>query len=130
MRLVLDASAAINSVIPGHLREVTLQRLEGAEPFAPGLIDTEVLSGLARLERAGALSAAESDYAVAAWQRMPCTRVPVERLLPEIWALRQHVRVTDAHYVVLARALRAPLLTADLRLARATLPGLSVLTIA
>ncbi|MDO5738734.1 MAG: type II toxin-antitoxin system VapC family toxin [Ornithinimicrobium sp.] len=129
MRLVLDASAAVNALVPGHLHDATMRRLEDGELLAPDLIDIEVISALARLERGDAITTAEADRAVTAWQRLPCTRVSVEALLPEIWALRRSIRISDAHYVVLAGVLSAPLLTADQRVARAGLPGLSVLTI-
>lgn len=129
MRLVLDASAAVNALIPGELRELTLHRLEGAELLAPDLIDTEVLSALARLSRADVITSDEADRALASWQRLPCTRVSVEPVLADIWALRQAMRVTDAHYMVLCRVFRATLLTADQRLVRAAPPGVSILTI-
>lgn len=129
MRLVLDASAAVNAVIPGHLRDATLGRLEGAELLAPDLIDTEVLSVLARLARAAAITADEASHALAAWQRLPCTRVSVEPLLADIWAMRHSLRIADAHYVVLCRVFRATLLTADQRLVRAAPSGVSVLTV-
>lgn len=129
MRLVLDASAAVNAVVPGHLREATLRHLDDAELFAPDLVDTEVVSALARLERAVVISTTETARAVAAWQLLPCTRVPVETLLSQVWALRRAVRISDACYVALAAALESPLLTADARLARAPLPGISILTI-
>lgn len=129
MRIVLDASAAVNAVIPGHLRAATLRRLDGSQPFAPDLVDTEVLSALARLERTVVLTTDEADRAVSSWQTMPCTRIDVEPLLPEIWALRRSLRISDAHYVALCRTLDAPLLTADGRLVRAAPPGVSVLTV-
>lgn len=93
------------------------------------LIDTEVLSALARLERTGSISVVEADQAVHAWRHLPLTRIQAGELLGEIWALRHGVRISDANYVVLARALASPLLTADVRLARAPLPGVSVLLV-
>lgn len=129
MRLVLDASAAVNAVLPGHLREATLRRLEGSELFAPDLIDTEVLSALARLERVELVSAEEAGRALDSWRSLPCTRVGIEPLVPEIWSMRRSLRISDAHYVALCRVLDAPLLTADGRLARGVPPGVSVLTI-
>lgn len=129
MRLVLDASAAVNALIPSELRDRTRERFVGADLCAPTLIDTEVLSTLARLQRAGSLSTSEADRALLAWQRLPLTRLPINELLGEVWALRHAVRINDAHYVVAARVLAAPLLTADLRLARTSVPALSVLTV-
>ncbi len=129
MRLVLDASAAVNALVPGLLREATWRHLAGAELVAPALVDTEVLSALARLERAGALSTAEADDAVDAWLRLPLDRVPGDVVAREAWALRGAVRVADAHYVALSRLLGAPLLTADARLARAPLAGVTLVVV-
>lgn len=129
MRLVLDASAAVTALVPGQLRDATLRHLDDAELFAPDLIDTEVVSALARLERGGVITTAEADRAAAAWRLLPCTRVPVETLLEQVWALRRAIRISDAGYVALAAALPAPLLTADRRLARAAPAGVSVLAV-
>lgn len=129
MRLVLDASAAVNALIPSELRDHTRQRMKEADLCAPHLIDTEVLSALARLVRSGAINSTEADRAVAAWHRLAMTRISVEQLLREIWSLRERIRISDAHYVALAQALEAPLLTADRCLARAALPSPSIFTI-
>lgn len=125
--LVLDASAAVHALLPSHLREPTWERLRGAEVIAPALIDTEVLSALARLGRAGQITTAEADGAVEAWGTFPCARVASVALLGAVWGLRGAVRIADAHYVALAGALAAPLLTADPRLARAPITGVTVL---
>ena len=51
-------------------------------------------------------------------------RFPTLPLLPGAWTLRANVSAYDACYVALARDLRCPLVTRDLRLSRA--PGLGV----
>ena len=51
-----------------------------------------------------------------------------DALLDGIWSLRANFTAYDAAYVVLATALRAPLVTRDLRLARAASSQLEVLT--
>jgi predicted nucleic acid-binding protein len=129
VRLVLDASAAVNALVPGLLRESTWRHLEGAELVAPALVDTEVLSALARLERSGELRTAEADDAVDAWLQLPLDRVPGDVVAREVWSLRGSVRVADAHYVALARLLGAPLLTADARLARTPLAGVTLVVV-
>lgn len=48
-----------------------------------------------------------AERAVAAWQRLPCTRVSIQPLVPEIWAARRSLRISDAHYMVLSLALSA-----------------------
>ncbi|WP_029288312.1 type II toxin-antitoxin system VapC family toxin [Cellulomonas sp. HZM] len=129
MRVVLDASVAVHALIPGPLQRIARARLAGSEPLAPALIDTEVLSAVARLERSGALTSAEASDAVDAWSTFPCDRVHHVDLLRHVWAERGRLRVADAFYVAVARATDAPLLTADLRLASAVGVGVSVLVI-
>jgi predicted nucleic acid-binding protein len=58
---------------------------------------------------------------------LPVFLVSTAALLPDAWTLRQAITVNDACYVVLARHLRATLVTGDLRLARA--PQLDVPTL-
>lgn len=54
----------------------------------------------------------------------PVRRMTTSGLITQIWSLRRNVTPYDACYVALAKRLPAPLLTLDLRLARA--PGLGV----
>ncbi len=119
MRVVLDASAGVDSVLASYRGAQVLDALSGSELWAPSLVDSEVLSALARLERAGVLTAAEATHALGAWSRVPCQRVPSELLLQDAWSRRAALRVSDAQYVALADRLGAPLLTCDARLARA-----------
>jgi predicted nucleic acid-binding protein len=124
--MVLDASTAVNALIPGALRAVSLRAI-GSEDFAaPALIDSEVASALARLERARRLTGAEADAALTVWADLDVERVDLPQLLPQAWGLRHRIQLTDAFYVVLARALECPLLTCDGKLARAGIPGLVV----
>jgi len=129
VRAVLDASAAVHALVPSTLRSTVWARLRGSEVVAPALIDTEVLSALARLERGGEVTRSEADAAASSWQTFPCTRVTAEPLLEAIWNLRGALRIADAHYLALAGALGVPLLTADARLARAPVSGVSVLLV-
>lgn len=129
MRLVLDASVAVNLLVPGLAQATSRERIVGADLWAPTLIDTEVLSAIARLERAGSVTPQEAEGAVTAWLDLPCERVPIPQLARHIWELRGRVRIADAHYVVLAQALDVPLLTADRRLAAAVPPQTSVLLV-
>lgn len=129
MTAVLDASAAVHALIPSTLAGRVHDVLRGEEVLAPTLVDTEVLSALARLERAGDISCEEADAAVVAWEHFPCHRVPTTALLGEIWRLRSAVRVADAHYLALAAAVGGTLVTADAQLARAGVGGVNVLVV-
>lgn len=84
----------------------------------------EVLSALAGLERRGVITPARATEAVTDLLDLPVVRVATEGLLLDVWALRANVCAYDAAYVVLARRLGCPLVTADRRLAAA--PGLGV----
>ena len=50
-------------------------------------------------------------------------------MVARIWSLRGHITVYDAHYVALAEAFEAPLLTGDHRLASATEELIEVITV-
>src|SRR5699024_7257222 len=115
MRVVLDASAGVDSVLANYRGAQVLDALSRSELWAPSLVDSEVLSALARMERAGAISGAEATRGLDSWSRVPCQRFPSELLLQDAWSLR----VSDAQYVALADRLGATLLTSDARLARA-----------
>jgi predicted nucleic acid-binding protein len=89
---------------------------------APHLIDVEVVSALRREHRAGRIGTERAMHALADLPRLPLRRVTHTHLLARAWALRDNLSAYDATYVALAERLRAPLLTADARLARA--PGI------
>lgn len=124
-RLVLDASAAVDLLLGVPRGRSVARHLVDAEVVAPALIDTEVLSALARLERGASITTASAASALAHWRAIPVERVVTTALAGQIWALRAAVRVTDAHYVALARLIEAPLITSDARLTRAVVPGVT-----
>ena len=86
----------------------------------PVVIDASALVYLiVQSERAPAVAQAVDDLMDA-----PVRRFSTLPLLAEAWTLRASVSAADACYVVLARILRCPLVTADRKLSRA--PGLGV----
>ena len=86
----------------------------------PVVIDASALVDLiVQSERAPAVAQAVDDLMDA-----PVRRFSTLPLLAEAWTLRANVSAADACYVVLARILRCPLVTADRKLSRA--PGLGV----
>ena len=128
MTLVLDASAAVELALWTERGRRVADRL-GDDLFAPELLDVEALAALARLVRSGDVRAEDADTAVAALLRLPLTRVSHLALAAGAWRLRDRVRLADAFYASCAALLSAPLLTCDGRLARAPLPGVSVLLV-
>jgi predicted nucleic acid-binding protein len=129
MIAVIDASAAVDLLVSrrlaGRVREVVV----GYRLHAPGIVDLEVAGALARLERARTLTAAQAETALALWLDAAVVRVEPKELTAAAFAQRASLRVSDAFYVALARALAAPLITTDHRLARAPLTGLTVIAI-
>lgn len=126
MSLVLDASAVIDILVSTRRRQVALDALTGHELHAPQIIDLEVLSALARLERAGHLERTQSDRALQDWQALAIERIDHQMLTPSAWALRHSVRLSDAFYLSAAIGLRLPLLTSDARLARSPVKDVTI----
>lgn len=103
--------------------------IAGADMVAPDLLNVEVLSVLRRLEQSGTLKPARAAQAVADVARAPLRRLPTLALLPDVWSLRHNVSPHDACYVALARTLRCSVVTADVRLSRASGLGASIVTV-
>lgn len=76
----------------------------------------------------GRLSGARAAVALDRLLAAPVRRVQVRSLLNEAWVLRHNVVMNNALYVVLARHVGAPLVTADVALARAPALGVEVIT--
>jgi predicted nucleic acid-binding protein len=121
--IVLDASAVVSILLdPGPDAEPIRGRIEspGESVHVPHLLDVEVLNVLRRQTRHGILSKERGATALQDLENIKMTRYPHVPLLKRIWKLRENVTAYDAAYVALAEALRAPLLTRDARLARAS----------
>ncbi|MGH3715949.1 MAG: type II toxin-antitoxin system VapC family toxin [Micromonosporaceae bacterium] len=127
--IVVDASAAVELLLRTPRGEQVAARLEGEHAAAPELLDVEVISAMARLLRARAISEADAGSAVELLERMPLTRVRHEVLDQRSWQLRDRVRIAAAFYVACSELFRSPLLTCDPRLARAALPGTAMLLV-
>ena len=124
MPVVIDASALFELVVKSELAPAVAQAVGATDMVAPDVVNPEVLSILRRVERRGALTAQRAVQAVDDLMDAPVRRFSTLPLLAEAWTLRANVAAADACYVVLARVLRCPLVTADRKLARA--PGLGV----
>jgi predicted nucleic acid-binding protein len=110
------------------LRSPAAQAVEAAildrDTFAPELLDVEVMSALARLEREGELEPRLAGNALSVLLAAPVTRVPHAGLIMDAWTRRHNLSSYDSIYVALAARLGCPLITGDGRLARA--PGLGI----
>jgi len=126
-RIVLDASAVVEALVDVRsLGAEVRMAIAECEAHAPDLIDAEVLSALARMERAGTLMRDAANMAVDFWEVAPVKLHDGRGLMPQAWRTRGSVRISDGFYLALAFALEVPLITCDGRLARAPHPGVSV----
>jgi len=85
---------------------------------APHIVDLEIMQYLRRYDRTQHGNAVR---ALRRFQLITIRRFDHQPLLPRIWELRHNLTAYDAAYVALAEAIRAPLLTSDLKIANA--PG-------
>lgn len=117
--MVLDASVLVDLLAGTDRAERVRARLAGTVMHAPAHLDVEVVSALGRLERGNVLDPARAAAALSALRAVPVTRHELPGLVAGAWARREFLRMSDAFYVELATQLGTPLLTTDLRLARA-----------
>lgn len=126
--VVLDASAAVE-ILLGTNKGAALRAAfpPQAIEWVPEVFFVEVAAVLRRAELGGHITAARAMAALSRLLVAPFQRAQVKPLLREAWSLRHNVIVPDALYVVLARHLRAPLITADIKLATAPNLGITIL---
>jgi len=114
--IVLDASVIVDFLLglPPHAPAIAERiRAEAPELAAPYLLDAEVGQVLRRHVRAGHVPATRAEEAIEDLLALPMVRYPHAPFLSRAFALRDNTTVYDALYLVLAEALRAPLLTRD-----------------
>lgn len=128
--VVLDASAGVEILLltPAGRRLLAQLPLD-AEEWVPELYFAEVAAALRRGAIHARFPLPRIEAALSRLLTAPVRRVEVRPLLREAWSMRQNQNLTvaDAVYVVMARVLEGPLVTADLRLAAT--PGLAVSTV-
>jgi predicted nucleic acid-binding protein len=122
VRLVVDASVAVEYLLRTPTGRAAAPQLALADIFAPELLDAEVLATLRKAVLRGGVTVERAEQALADLALWPVSRLSHVPLLPLAWSLRGNVTGYDALYVAAARLVGAPLITADGRLARA--PGL------
>ncbi|MGN6557706.1 MAG: type II toxin-antitoxin system VapC family toxin [Solirubrobacterales bacterium] len=118
---IVDASVVFEFVTPGGREEAAAERLLGRQGafWAPELLDAEIGSALRRAVRSKNINADQAAEALGELRTLPIHRVSHERLAQFAWLLRDNVSFYDGLYVALAQLLEKPLLTFDMRLARA-----------
>ena len=124
--IVVDASLMVNALIERPADPELLSLLADEELHAPTLLDLEVANTLRGHTLGGKLDQARLDRAVENFSAFRIERYPMSHQLGYILDLRDDFTAYDAAYVVLARALEAPLVTADAKLAEAGKVGVEV----
>jgi predicted nucleic acid-binding protein len=122
--VIVDATAMVAAIgDPGAVGEAARAQLSSAPAWhAPAHMAVEVVRIFDRLARHGQLTDGQARvYAMHMVDGIGAAVVlHVDRsLLPAAWSMRANLSTYDAVYVALAEQLSLPLLTADLRLARA-----------
>ncbi len=115
--IVVDASAAVSALLnAGPAR----QALAEEQLHVPHLIDPEVAHALRRGVASSHIEPGDAWTALDRWRRLGMARHAVFHLLERVWELRENLSAYDASYVALAESLGCALLTADVRMGRAT----------
>jgi predicted nucleic acid-binding protein len=124
IRVVIDASAAVEYLLRTPLGQKLDDLLEDAFFLAPALLDVEVFSVVRRAVLQKKLEEHRARLALEDLGAWPVERVPHSALLKEAWKHRHNVSAYDAFYVAVAKLYNAQLLTADGPLSKA--PGLGI----
>lgn len=114
--VVADASALVDLLLGNEIGDAVRRRISGQVLHAPAHIDTEVLSALGRLHRAGEIAADGVETKLHELTAAPIQRHPLTGLLLGAWARRHQLRLADALYVELAVSRGLALVTTDSRL--------------
>jgi len=119
--MVLDSSACLDLVLGSEPGRALWGFLLDPEPalLAPGHLWVEVGRVLRARIADGALSRRHGEAALADFIDLGVEETQVEPLLVRAWQLRANLTIDDGVFVALAEATAQPLLTTDLRLARA-----------
>ncbi|HEU0256876.1 MAG TPA: type II toxin-antitoxin system VapC family toxin [Microbacteriaceae bacterium] len=122
MTLVVDASALSEYLIGSRRGLAAARAFAGHERslHMPHLAVSEVTSVLRSWVAREDVTESRARGALEDLADFPATRYAAEPFLTRIWQLRHNLSSYDAHYVALAEALAAPLLTADARIAHAS----------
>ncbi|MGH3613787.1 MAG: type II toxin-antitoxin system VapC family toxin [Pseudonocardia sp.] len=119
--IVVDCAAVVDALTAVDDTDDLRKFLASDELDAPALLDFEVVSALRGLTLRGDLSAGRAEDTLTDFEDMQIHRWPAgDALRRRAFQLRDNVSAYDAAYVALAEALDCPLLTRDVRLAKAS----------
>ncbi|MEU9076120.1 type II toxin-antitoxin system VapC family toxin [Kitasatospora sp. NPDC004745] len=120
----MDASALVLALADGGERGAAARAELAADPdwTAPEHVVVEVMQSLRGLYLARELTADRVAELTRELAGLAIRKVEVAPLLARIWELRDNLTPDDAAYVAVAELHGVPLVTADLRLMRASGP--------
>jgi predicted nucleic acid-binding protein len=124
--IVVESSAMVDALVGDPANPDLLALLADEDLHAPALLDFEVASALRGHLLGGKLDPVRLDEAVAEFAAFHIERHQMTDLLGHMLDLRDNFTVYDAAYLVLARALEAPVVSADAKLKEATQLGIRV----
>jgi predicted nucleic acid-binding protein len=125
--IVLDSAAAADYLLRLEPNASWVEsQLDAAQwrLHAPHLFDVEVAGSVRRLKVKGHLDDSAAADVLRDLRDLDVLRYPHSQLIDVAWELRENLTIQDGVFVALAQALRAPVVTTDLRFAGA--PGLPV----
>lgn len=126
MRLVIDASVAVEFLLRTPLGLALQARLMRSELLAPDILDADVLAVLRRATYQRRLELSRAEEAIEDLTAWPLRRIPCVSLVRAAWAFRDNVTAYDALQLAAAARFDAPLLTADGALARGPAVGIVI----
>ena len=116
--IVVDASALTSFLLGQPAAVEAFAEIEYEPLHAPALVDTETLSALRRLARAGVVTDERAERAVRDLGATRMIRYPHGPFRERVWELRHELTAYDATYLALAERIdESVLLTADSGLA-------------
>jgi len=124
--IVIEASAMVDALVDMPANPELLAILADAELHAPALLDFEVANALRGHLLGDKLDSMRLDESIDDFAGLQIERHQMTDLLNHMLDLRDNFTVYDAAYVVLAQALEAPLVTADVKLTEARRAGVDV----
>ncbi|GAA0465702.1 type II toxin-antitoxin system VapC family toxin [Streptomyces stramineus] len=122
--IVVDASALVLALADDGARGDAARAALAADSewAAPEHVLVEVMQSLRGIHLAGQVTSDRVAEVAALLPGLALRKVEVAPLLGRIWQLKDNLTPDDAAYVAVAEELGATLVTADLRLQRATGP--------
>lgn len=124
--IVIESSAMVDALVGEPANPELLALLADEELHAPALLDFEVASALRGHALGGKLDQIRLEEAVEDFSVFRIERHQMTELLGHVLDLRNDFTVYDATYAILARALEAPLVTADAKMNEAKRVGVDV----